>query len=86
MENFIEKPLLWGLDPLFHANVKILAKMLKSMIPGRGTGLEDPPVYFYHFNPRSQPRPIRLVSIAGVVVQKQDYRKVGNDLTHVWDI
>lgn len=78
MQGFIDKPILWGLDPLFHVNVKILAKMLKSMMPGNGTGMQDPPVYFYQFNPRAQPRPIRLVAIAGVVVQKQDYRKVRN--------
>ncbi len=72
---FIEKPYLWGLDPLFHAHVKIVAKMLQHMIPGRGTGLADPPVWFYSFVNKAPPRPIRLVAIGGVVVQKHEYKK-----------
>lgn len=81
MDDFVSKPVLWGLDPLFHVHVKLFARMLLNMIPGQGTGLEDPPVFFYRFNRQSQPRPVRLVTIAGVVVQRQDYRKVR---THLW--
>lgn len=77
MMNIIQKPLSWGLDPLFHVHVKILARMLKHMIPGQGTGIEDAPVYFYQFNTHSPPRPLRLVAVGGVLVQKQDYKKVG---------
>lgn len=74
--DIIQKPMLWGLDPLFHVHVKILSRMLKHMVPGEGTGLEDAPVYFYQFNLQSPPRPVRLVAVAGILVQKQEYRKV----------
>lgn len=72
---FIEKPMLWGLDPLFHVHVKIVAKMLEHMIPGRGTGLDDPPIWFYSFVDGAPPRPIRLVAIGGVIVRKHSFKK-----------
>ena len=76
VDGIISKPFYWGLDPLFHVNVKIFASMLPKMIPGEGTGYSDPPVYFFKFNSLSEPRPIRLVALAGLVVYIRDYKKV----------
>eukprot|EP00171_Calliarthron_tuberculosum_P020760 IDg20760t1 len=72
----IQNPLSWGLDPLFHVHVKVLAKMLKHMQPGQGTGRKDAPVYFYQFNAEYPPRPLRLVAVGGILVKKQAYKKL----------
>lgn len=73
MEDIIRKPLFWGLDPLFHAYVKLLAGVLSRMVPGEWGDGDS--VYFYSFVP-GYPRPVRLVSIAGVVVFISKHQKV----------
>ena len=78
MEDITTKPILWGLDPMFHVYVKVIASQLNEMIPGttNGSASEDPMVYFFRYNPRGQPRPIRLVSLCGMVVFLQHTKKV----------
>lgn len=73
MEDIIRKPVFWGLDPLFHTYVKLLAGMLSGMVPGEWGDGDS--VYFYSFVP-GYPRPVRLVSIAGVVVFVSKHQKV----------
>lgn len=63
----LEKPIQWGLDPLFHVHVKILSSMLSKMVPGNWGISEDQPVYFYKFS--TQFRPVRLVQLCGVLVR-----------------
>lgn len=73
MEDIIRKPAFWGLDPLFHAYVKLFAGMLGGMVPGEWGNNDS--VYFYSFVP-GYPRPVRLVSLAGVVIFISKHQKV----------
>lgn len=72
MEDIIRKPPFWGLDPLFHAYVKLFAGMLGRMVPGAWG--DNDSVYFYSFV-SGYPRPVRLVSIAGVVIYLSKHQK-----------
>lgn len=69
----MRKPVFWGLDPLFHVYVKVFAGMFERMVPGQWGDYDS--VYFYSFV-RGHPRPVRLASLAGVVVFVSSYQKV----------
>jgi len=70
-DSILEKPIQWGLDPLFHVYVKIVSSMLTKMVPGNwGMGdSDDQPVYFYKFASGTPYRPVRLVQLCGVLVR-----------------
>lgn len=67
---------LSALDPLFHSHVNILIRTLRHMIPVKGHGQSNPPLSFFCFPPSNQPRPIRNVSVAGIVVYSNINSKV----------
>lgn len=75
MEDILSKPVVWGLDPLFHTHVKLFTCVLRQLIPAnwgdRGS------IYFYKFSETTRPRPIRLVHVAGIVVYVIHRNKVG---------
>lgn len=74
--DLIAHPYLSGIDPLFHTHVHILARMLDFMEPLEGDGHADPPLYFFRFPPSCQPRPVRLVALAGIVIYLAVRQKV----------
>lgn len=74
MDDIMRKPLFWGLDPLFHTHARILIGLLKRMIPGEWA--DKNAIYFCRFVGGHPPRPIRLVTIAGIVVFLSHYTKV----------
>lgn len=79
MENITDKPMMWGLDPLFHSHVKMFASMLLDMVPGAWGDGDS--VYLRTFSPSVGLRPIRLVSFAGVVIFFQQHQKVKSNQT-----
>ncbi|CDF36090.1 unnamed protein product [Chondrus crispus] len=73
MQDITRKPVLWGLDPLFHVHVKLFAGSLGRMKPGQWGDGDS--VYFSSFV-RGYPRPVRLASLAGLVVFISKHQKV----------
>lgn len=72
-------PATWGLDPLFCVHVKLfiaeIAKMKRPATDERYTAQADA-IRFLCFAPGMPSRPIRLVHVAGFVVNAYQFQKV----------
>ncbi|CAN8076507.1 unnamed protein product [Agarophyton chilense] len=66
MSSFYDNHLNWGLDPLFHAHVKMLVGMLHRLTQPKSHKTKA--VAFYRYAPHQPARPLRLVHISGIVV------------------
>jgi hypothetical protein len=77
------KPGTWGLDPLFHAHVKLflvqIDRMQRPPVVDTAHAAAADAVHFLRFARDAPPRPVRLVHVAGIVVHAVQYNKARNN-------